>query len=195
MLPSHEQLDRPGGLSRKGLTGPLRRNADFRALWLAMCISLVGDGVFLVAIAWQVYELSSGPTALAMVAQLFALATMGLMAVIGATGNYGFFELLTVVLCLPLLCEESAPAAVPVASESKEAAARRFMDRTGLRRSTGSLPKEKRHRGRHRGSCGPPASPCPARCGAREVSPAGRRCAAPLRAARSARPPHRPAAD
>ena len=56
--------------------------------------------------------------------QLFALATLGLMATIAATGNYGFFEPLTVVLCLPLLCEESEPA--------------RRIDRTDLRRTIGS---------------------------------------------------------
>ncbi len=32
-----------------------------------MTVSLVGDGIFLVTIAWQVYELSDSPTALALV--------------------------------------------------------------------------------------------------------------------------------
>ena len=32
-----------------------------------MTASLLGDGVFLVALAWQVYELSNSPAALAMV--------------------------------------------------------------------------------------------------------------------------------
>lgn len=36
----------------------------FRILWAGMTISLVGDGVTLVAIAWQVYQLSDVPTAL-----------------------------------------------------------------------------------------------------------------------------------
>src|SRR5262249_27554137 len=40
---------------------------DFRLLWMGMTISLLGDGVFLVAIAWQVYLLSNAPTALAVV--------------------------------------------------------------------------------------------------------------------------------
>jgi hypothetical protein len=52
--------------------------------------------------------------------QLCALATTGLMGAIGATGNYGFFGPLTVVLCIPLLCEESESA--------------RWFDATGLRR-------------------------------------------------------------
>ena len=40
---------------------------DFRLLWTGMTASLLGDGVFLVALAWQVYELSNSPAALAMV--------------------------------------------------------------------------------------------------------------------------------
>ena len=36
------------------------RHREFRILWTGMAISLVGDGVTLVAIAWQVYELSDG---------------------------------------------------------------------------------------------------------------------------------------
>jgi len=36
----------------------------FRILWAGMTISLVGDGVTLIAIAWQVYQLSNVPTAL-----------------------------------------------------------------------------------------------------------------------------------
>ncbi len=45
---------------------PLRQR-DFRLLWSGMTISLVGDGIFLVALAWQVYELSNTPTALSLV--------------------------------------------------------------------------------------------------------------------------------
>ena len=45
------------------ILAPLRLRA-FRILWTGMTISLVGDGITLVAIAWQVYELSNLPTAL-----------------------------------------------------------------------------------------------------------------------------------
>jgi hypothetical protein len=38
--------------------------------------------------------------------RVFALSTAGLMAAIAATGNYGFFEPLTVVLCLPVLADD-----------------------------------------------------------------------------------------
>jgi MFS family permease len=45
---------------------PLRHH-DFRLLWTGMTTSLIGDGIFLVALAWQVYELSNAPAALSIV--------------------------------------------------------------------------------------------------------------------------------
>ena len=42
---------------------PLRIR-DFRLLWTGMTVSLVGDGIFLVALAWQTYDLSSSPSTL-----------------------------------------------------------------------------------------------------------------------------------
>ncbi len=42
---------------------PLRIR-DFALLWAGMSVSLVGDAIFLVALAWQVYELSNEPSAL-----------------------------------------------------------------------------------------------------------------------------------
>jgi MFS family permease len=45
---------------------PLRIR-DFRLFWAGQSVSLVGDGVYMVAIAWQVYALSNVPTALAVV--------------------------------------------------------------------------------------------------------------------------------
>ncbi len=40
---------------------------DFSVFWTGQTVSLLGDGVFLVAIAWQVYELWNVPTALSIV--------------------------------------------------------------------------------------------------------------------------------
>lgn len=40
---------------------------DFALLWLGMSISLFGDGIYFVAIAWQVYELENTPAALSIV--------------------------------------------------------------------------------------------------------------------------------
>jgi MFS family permease len=66
MQHSHEALDRPGGFSRVNLLAPLRLR-DFRLLWLGMTVSLVGDGIFLVAMAWQAYELWNSPAALSLI--------------------------------------------------------------------------------------------------------------------------------
>jgi len=48
------------------LLRPLRER-DFALLWTGMTVSLLGDGIYLVAVAWQVYDLSDDPAALALV--------------------------------------------------------------------------------------------------------------------------------
>jgi MFS family permease len=45
---------------------PLKER-DFALFWLGWTVSLIGDGFFLVAIAWQVFDLWNSPTALAVV--------------------------------------------------------------------------------------------------------------------------------
>src|SRR3954463_1756242 len=65
MQHSHEALDRPGGFARKGLLSPLRHR-DFRILWAGMAVSLLGDGIFLIAVAWEAYSLWNAPAALAL---------------------------------------------------------------------------------------------------------------------------------
>jgi len=72
---SYEGLDRPGGFSRVRMFTPLRHR-DFRLLWSGMCVSLMGDGIFLVAMAWQVYALSNAPTALALVGIAMTVPTI-----------------------------------------------------------------------------------------------------------------------
>jgi MFS family permease len=57
-------------------------NRDFRLLFAGRCISLLGDGAFLVALAWQAYTISNAPTALsllgiAMTVPLIALLLFG----------------------------------------------------------------------------------------------------------------------
>ena len=83
---SYEGLDRPGGLSRVRLLAPFRHR-DFRLLWGGMCVSLLGDGVFLVAIAWQAYELSNAPTALSLVGIAMTVPTIAFLLIGGVVSD------------------------------------------------------------------------------------------------------------
>ena len=75
---SHEALDKPGGYTRHGLLTPLK-DRDFRLLWTGMTVSLLGDGIFLVTVAWQAYELSNVPTALSLVGLAMSVPHIGLL--------------------------------------------------------------------------------------------------------------------
>jgi DHA3 family tetracycline resistance protein-like MFS transporter len=86
MQHSYEGLDRAGGFSRVNLLAPLRHR-DFRLLWTGMCVSLMGDGVFLVAMAWQVYELSNAPAALSMVGIAMTVPTIVLLLLGGVVSD------------------------------------------------------------------------------------------------------------
>jgi MFS family permease len=55
-----------GRRSRVRLLTPLRFR-DFRLLWTGMTVSLLGDGILLVALVWQTYELSNRPAAMSLV--------------------------------------------------------------------------------------------------------------------------------
>ena len=83
---SHEALDRPGGVARVGLLVPLR-DPEFRKLWLALCVSLLGDGAFLVAVAWKVYELSNAPTAMSIVGIAMTVPTIMFLLVGGVASE------------------------------------------------------------------------------------------------------------
>jgi len=84
---SHEGFDRPGGVAgRVGLLRPLR-NRDFRLLWAGMSVSLVGDGVFLVATTWTAYSLWNTPAALAIVGIALTVPTMACLLVGGAVSD------------------------------------------------------------------------------------------------------------
>src|SRR3972149_169829 len=54
----------PELVDRIGILRPLRIR-DFRLLWTGMTVSMVGDGIYLVAVAWQAYEIWNEPSALA----------------------------------------------------------------------------------------------------------------------------------
>ena len=83
---NYEGLDRGGGFSRVRLLAPLQLR-DFRLLWTGMCISLLGDGVFIVALAWQVYALSNVPTALAMVGVAMTVPTIAFLLLGGVLSD------------------------------------------------------------------------------------------------------------
>lgn len=61
-----------------GRIGALRplRHRDFALMWAGLSASLIGDGVYLVAIAWQAYELSGTPAALSAVGFAWTLPTV-----------------------------------------------------------------------------------------------------------------------
>jgi DHA3 family tetracycline resistance protein-like MFS transporter len=48
------------------LLGPLRER-DFALMWVGLAVSLLGDGIYFVAIAWAVYAISNEPAALSLV--------------------------------------------------------------------------------------------------------------------------------
>jgi MFS family permease len=78
MLHSHEALDRPGGFAGLNLLAPLRHRT-FRLLWGGMAVSLLGDGVFLVAMAWQAYVLWNAPAALSLVGVAMSVPMIALL--------------------------------------------------------------------------------------------------------------------
>jgi Transmembrane secretion effector len=67
--------------SRIGILRPLGIR-DFALLWAGATVSLAGDGVYVVALAWQVYELSNSPTALSLVGVAWTLP-LGIFLLIG----------------------------------------------------------------------------------------------------------------
>jgi MFS family permease len=78
--------DRPTALSRVRLLAPLR-NRDFRLLWTGVTLSLLGDGVLLVALAWQAYQLSDRPGAMAGVGVALTLPQVLLVLVAGVVSD------------------------------------------------------------------------------------------------------------
>jgi DHA3 family tetracycline resistance protein-like MFS transporter len=86
MQHSHEALDRPGGFSRVNLLAPLRHR-DFRLLWAGMTVSLIGDGIFLVAMAWQAYDLWNAPAALSILGIGMTIPTIAFLLPAGALSD------------------------------------------------------------------------------------------------------------
>jgi MFS family permease len=72
--------------SKLGIARPLAIR-DFRLLWTGMFVSMAGDGVYYVAIAWQVYELSNRPGSLALVGIAWSLPQVVLVLFSGVLAD------------------------------------------------------------------------------------------------------------
>jgi MFS family permease len=86
MQHNFEGLDRPGGTSRIGLLRPLR-SRDFRLLWTGMTVSLLGDGIFLIAIAWTAFSLWNSPAALSIVGIAMTVPTIACLLLGGVISD------------------------------------------------------------------------------------------------------------
>ena len=86
MQHSHEALDRSGGFASGNLLAPLRHR-DFRVLWLGMAVSLIGDGIFFVAVAWESYSLWNAPVALSIVGIGMTVPTVAFLLVGGVVSD------------------------------------------------------------------------------------------------------------
>jgi MFS family permease len=68
------------------MLAPLRLR-DFRLLWTGLAVSLLGDGVYVVAIAWQAYQISNSPFALAVTGVAWTLPSVIVLPFSGALSD------------------------------------------------------------------------------------------------------------
>jgi hypothetical protein len=71
---------------RVGILRPLRVR-DFAFLWIGLTVSFIGDGIYIVAIAWQTYDLSNSPSALAAVGIAWSLPQVVLILITGVLSD------------------------------------------------------------------------------------------------------------
>jgi MFS family permease len=79
-------VDEEGHPGRVALLRPLRQR-DFRLLWTGMSLSLLGDGVLLVALAWQAYDLTNRPAAMSLVGVALTAPQVALLLVGGVVSD------------------------------------------------------------------------------------------------------------
>ena len=80
-------MSRTGNLvDRIGILRPLRIR-DFALLWGGLTVSFIGDGVYIIAIAWQTYDLSNSPSALAAVGVAWSLPQVVLLLLTGVLSD------------------------------------------------------------------------------------------------------------
>jgi MFS family permease len=53
------------------------RHRDYRLLWTGLAVALLGSGLWLVALAWQVIELGGGPVQLSVVTTAYSIGLLG----------------------------------------------------------------------------------------------------------------------
>ena len=63
------------------------KERNFALLWTGMTVSLIGDGVLLVALAWKVYELSNKPSSMAVVGLAMTLPHVALLLLGGVVSD------------------------------------------------------------------------------------------------------------
>ncbi len=63
------------------------RHRDFRLLWSGLAVSLVGSGLWLVALAWQVIELGGGPAQLSLVTAIYSVGLLAFVLVGGVAAD------------------------------------------------------------------------------------------------------------
>ena len=65
---------------------PLKER-NFALLWTGMTVSLIGDGILLVALAWKVYELSNTPSSMAVVGLAMTIPHVALLLLGGVVSD------------------------------------------------------------------------------------------------------------
>ena len=63
------------------------RHRDFRLLWTGLAVSLVGSGLWLVALAWQVIGLGGGPAQLSLVTALYSVGLLAFVLIGGVAAD------------------------------------------------------------------------------------------------------------
>ncbi|HEY7961488.1 MAG TPA: MFS transporter, partial [Solirubrobacteraceae bacterium] len=87
----HDGAPLPDGPAprRRGQSGfvAVLAGRDFRLLFAGRCVSLLGDGAFLVALAWQAYTLSDAPTALSLLGIAMSVPLISLLLLGGVVSD------------------------------------------------------------------------------------------------------------
>jgi predicted MFS family arabinose efflux permease len=63
------------------------RHRDFRLLWTGLAVALVGRGLWLVALAWQLIELGGGPARLSLVSALYGVGVLAFVLLGGVLAD------------------------------------------------------------------------------------------------------------